>query len=89
MSSPKIKAKKQLKLQTSKVLRLNRLDWIDWEVIRSDRWDIYPDGRRKRCAEVMIIPSIPIQRIWRFVVNNIEMQDFILENQAKYFLNSV
>ena len=30
------------------------LEQLDWECLRSVRWNEFPDGRRKRCAEVLV-----------------------------------
>ena len=56
---------------------LNRLDWIDWDVIGATHWNDFEDGRRKRCAEVLIVPQISINYIWKIVVNDIELKDFV------------
>ena len=56
---------------------LNRLDWIDWEVIRATHWNDFEDGRRKRCAEVLIVPQISINYIWKIVVNYPELKNFV------------
>ncbi len=54
---------------------LNFLKKIDWDTIRDERWSGHDDGRRKRCSEFLIHPSIPLNRIWRFVVNNDRLND--------------
>lgn len=48
---------------------LRELNKLDWECIRSRaKWIEFPDGRRKRCAEVLITTGIPINHIQRIIV---------------------
>ena len=51
---------------------IGELDRLDWECIRSDRWDEFPDGRRKRCAEVLVPNFISFYDIRRMVVKKEE-----------------
>lgn len=53
---------------------LNFLNQIDWNVIRAERWADLDDGKRKRNAEFLIHPNVPINRIWSFVVNNVQLK---------------
>jgi hypothetical protein len=53
---------------------LNKLDRIDWKVIRSNYWNDFPDGKRIRNAEFFIYPRIPLNRIARFIVFNAAAQ---------------
>jgi len=42
------------------------LDRLPWEVLRAEKWQDYPDGKRQKMAEVLVYPSIPpkfIQRV--------------------------
>ncbi len=34
------------------------LSRMPWDVLHSDYWSAYPDGKRKKCAEILIHPSI-------------------------------
>lgn len=61
---------------------LKKLNEIPWNVIRSDRWDGFPDGTRQRNSEFLIHSNIPVDRIWRFVVSNSKLK-IELETQLK------
>ena len=42
------------------------LDKLDWNCIRAVRWNEFPDGRRKRCAEVLVpnfVSTYDIQQV--------------------------
>ena len=45
---------------------------LPWDVLHADYWSEYPDGKRKRCAEILIYPSIPINYISKIHVNTQE-----------------
>jgi len=47
---------------------------MPWDVIRSENWNNYQDGKRQRNAEFLIHPKVPVSRIWRFVVNNNQLK---------------
>lgn len=34
--------------------KLSEVDEIPWEVLRSEWWNEFPDGKRQRCAEILI-----------------------------------
>lgn len=63
---------------------LNNLDKIPWDVIRSDSWTKFNDGKRKRNSEFLIYPRVPIKRIWKFVVNNIKSKSDIDNIKRRY-----
>lgn len=45
---------------------VSRLDELDWDCIWAEYWkDFGEDGRRKRCAEVLVPDAIPLTRIRR------------------------
>ena len=62
---------------------LNNLDKIPWDVIRSHRWNDFEDGKRKRNAEFLIHPNIPVDRFWRIAVNNEDVKDPEYEKTIK------
>lgn len=35
------------------------LEHVPWGVLRASRWTSFPDGKRKRCAEVLVYPCVP------------------------------
>ncbi len=47
---------------------LRDLDNLDWNCIRGDSWNNYPDGRRIRCAEVLIEDFLAFQYVRRIIV---------------------
>ena len=44
------------------------LSKLDWDCIRSERWDSFLQGRRRRCAEVLVPGRIPFERVERIIV---------------------
>ena len=47
---------------------VSRLDDLDWDCIRSEYWNDYPDGIRIRCAEILVPHAIPFGEIQRIRV---------------------
>ncbi len=47
------------------------------DVLRADYWSNYPDGRRHRCAEVLIYPNVPAKFIVGAVCSNVELAQII------------
>lgn len=43
---------------------------LDWQVLKADYWNSFQDGKRKRCAEVLIPTSVPLTDIGEIVSNN-------------------
>lgn len=43
---------------------------LDWQVLKADYWNSFQDGKRKRCAEVLIPNSVPLTDIGEIVSNN-------------------
>lgn len=37
---------------------IDGLDLLDWNVLRARYWNDFPDGKRKRCAEILVYPRI-------------------------------
>jgi len=42
---------------------IKMLEKLDWNCLRSASWTEFPDGKRTRCAEVLVYNSIPIDYI--------------------------
>ena len=51
---------------------LRHLGSLDWQCIRAERWNEFEDGRRKRCAEVLVPDHIPFARVERVIVRTEE-----------------
>lgn len=54
--------------QTLWFTELHDLSKLDWNCLHADRWNEFPDGRRKRMAEVLVPQFIPFDRIDRIIV---------------------
>ncbi len=39
------------------------VDKLPWDVLSSESWTNYDDGKRKRCAEVLVYPKVEVQFI--------------------------
>lgn len=55
-------------LQTQFFRSLYHLDKIPWDVIKARYWSDLPDGRRRRCAEFLVHPSVAPRYFSRLVV---------------------
>jgi len=42
---------------------IDKMDCLPWEVLNDDWWNKFEDGKRKKCAEVLIYPSIAPEHI--------------------------
>jgi len=38
--------------------KLSKVDEIPWEVLRSEWWNDFPDGKRQRCAEILVPKNV-------------------------------
>ena len=74
-------------MNTNFYYSLKKLGQIPWEVIRAERWNEFEDGKRKRNAEFLIHPKIPIGRIWRIAVNNNGLKNYINDKVNELGLN--
>ena len=54
---------------------VSRLDDLDWDCIRAEYWNDYPDGTRIRCAEVLVPDAIPFTKIQRIRVRTSATRD--------------
>lgn len=54
---------------------LSSLQTLSWEVIYANNWVDHPDGKRKRCAEMLVYPKISTEYFNAFVVNNKGLQN--------------
>lgn len=57
---------------------LKDIDQVDWELVRAERWDRTPEGpdegRRKRCAEVLVPDAVPARFIRQIAVRTEEIR---------------
>ena len=54
--------------QTQFFRSLRHLDKVPWDVIQAEYWGDQPDGRRRRCAEFLVYPSVTPRYFSRLVV---------------------
>ena len=54
--------------QTQFFRSLHHLGKVPWDVIQAEYWSDYPDGRRRRCAEFLVYPSVTPRYFSRLVV---------------------
>lgn len=57
---------------------LASLQTLSWDVIYANNWIDFQDGRRKRCAEILVYPKISIEFFKAFVVNNMPLRNRLL-----------
>ena len=53
---------------------LKDIDQVDWQCVRAERWDGIDDGRRKRCAEVLVPDAVPARLIRQIAVRTEEIR---------------
>ena len=54
--------------QTQFFRSLYHLDKVPWDVIQAEYWSDHSDGRRRRCAEFLVYPSVTPRYFSRLVV---------------------
>ena len=54
---------------------LSDLTELDWDCLEADFWNDFDDGKRKRCAEILVPDRVPLSRVERAVVSNIPLRD--------------
>jgi len=50
--------------------RLENLEKLDWACINAGYWDDYPDGKRKKCSEILIYDLVEVNYIDSICFNN-------------------
>ena len=48
---------------------------LPWDVLTDDRWNTHRDGKRKRCAEFLVYPKVPVSFVSRLIVSNKSLSD--------------
>ncbi len=61
---------------------LESLDKIPWDVINSENWSNYEDGKRKRCAEVLIYPKVELYHIIKVHCCTKNTLEFLLHHKC-------
>lgn len=49
---------------------LSEFNQLNWEIIRNEYWTNYPDGKRIKCAEVLVKEKVPLEYITNIYVYN-------------------
>ena len=55
------------------------LENLDWECIRAQHWPEFEDGRRKRCAEVLVPDQISFSHVQRIITRTEDAQSWVYE----------
>ena len=78
--------------QTRSFSNIVDLKHLDWACLRADYWHEHDDGKRKRCAEVLVPNEVTTDCICRVVVLNQSAQDeikdsvqWLIEVKPRYF----
>lgn len=59
---------------------LSEFNLLNWEVIRNEYWTNYPDGKRIKCAEVLVKEKVALEYITNIYVYSENALDHILPN---------
>jgi len=54
------------------------LSRLDWDCLRAAYWTEFPEGSRKRCAEVLVPESVPADWIRRVVTKTDSLRDELI-----------
>lgn len=65
---------------------INQLTQLNWRCIKGEFWNDFADGKRIRCAEVLVFPRIEIASIKKIYSNNTTVTAFAA-NKARNFRN--
>ncbi len=59
------------------------LENLDWECIRAQHWPKFEDGRRKRCAEVLVPDQISFSYVLKIITRTEDAQSWVYEAIGK------
>lgn len=59
--------------------RLSDLRFLDWQALNAAYWSHVPDGKRKRCAEVLVPHHVPARLVRRVHAATTETRDWLLK----------
>lgn len=57
--------------------KIDDLNRLPWDVINASYWSGYPDGKRKRCSEVLLQSPLPAKFIKDIHCNNYKILDWL------------
>ena len=55
------------------------LEGLDWECIRAKWWSDFEDGKRKRCAEVLVPEQIPFLHVQKIIIRTEDARSRVYE----------
>lgn len=58
---------------------LSDLRFLSWDALDADYWSNVPDGKRKRCAEVLVPHHVPARLVRRVHAATAETRDWLLK----------
>jgi hypothetical protein len=58
------------------------LDSLQWDIIQADYWNDYPDGKRIKCAEVLIYPRVEARHIHRIYCSTPEQYHRVVAHKG-------
>lgn len=67
---------------------ISRIDEIPWEVLHSAYWSNYADGKRKRCAEVLIYPVIESEYIKKIHCCSQDTMQYLKNNNIESIITT-
>ncbi len=59
------------------------LESLDWKCIRAQRWPDFEDGRRKRCAEVLVPDQIPFLHVQKIITQTEDARFRVYETMGE------
>lgn len=63
---------------------IDNLSQLYWKCIHAEHWNDFTDGKRIRCAEVLVYSRIDISAIKKIICNNFELQQIVSSQIEKY-----
>lgn len=66
---------------------LEDLSKLNWDCIECNNWNDYPDGKRIRCAEVLVFPKIPADYIQKIYCDNTTLKEYAID-QIEHLTNA-
>lgn len=66
-------------METKYFRNLMALENLDWECIRAQHWPEFEDGKRKRCAEVLVPDQISFSHVQKIITRTGDAQSWVYE----------
>jgi hypothetical protein len=62
---------------------LKDLNMVPWDVLSANYWNDFPDGKRKRCAEILVYPKVSAFYITKIHCFSTEVVDFARDKNIR------